>query len=199
MNRTVLAVALAGVFLLAGCAAPIDTAAAATDEPTEDEATTVVTNGSGSVTADADLAVVRVAVVAVAETADDAREDAADRSTALVDALEDAGVDANAITTAGYSLNAQYDEAREPTSYRAVHSYRVEVDPDDAGTVVDTSVTEADAEIWGVQFTLAPETRADLRAAAVDAAVQDARLDADAVAAAAGLEVTAVEGIQTDS
>ena len=196
MNRPLLAVALAGIVLLAGCSAPLQTATAAD----ADDATTVVTTGSGSVTADADLAVLSLSVVAVADSADAARKDAANRSSTLVDALRDAGADDDAITTAGYSLNAQYDrEDADPTEYRAVHAYRVEVAPDDAGTAIDAAVADAAAEVWGVSFTLSADTRADLRAEAVGNAVADARIDADAAADAAGLTVTGVDHVEVGS
>ena len=152
--------------------------------------------------ADTDLAVVRVAVVSVADTAEAARNDTASRSTALVDALVAAGVPADAITTASFSLNARYerdDGERELVGYRAVHAYRVEVAPDEAGIVVDTALSEAGAEIWGVEFTLTPETRAELRAEAVENTVADARVDADAATAAAGLELTRVVSIEVGS
>ena len=196
MNRSLLAVAVVGLVLLAGCAGPLQSTGA--DAP-DDDGTTVVTTGTGSVTADADLAVLQVAVVAVADTADAARSDAANRSTALVDALVDAGVPEDAITTDGYSLTAQYGEEREVTGYRAAHSYRVELPPDEAGAAIDTAVSAADAEVRGVSFTLAPETRAELREQAVANAVGDARADADAAAEAAGLNVTGVVHVEVGS
>ena len=199
MNRSRLAITLAGIVLLAGCAAPLQSTTATAPDSEE---TTVVTTGTGSVEADADLAVVRVAVVSVADTAEAARNDTASRSTALVDALVAAGVPEDAITTASYSLNAQYDRdngERELAGYRAVHTYHVEVAPDEAGTAIDAAVSEAGAEVRGVEFTLTPETRADLRAEAVENAVANARADADAAAAAAGLNVTRVVSIEVGS
>lgn len=196
MNRPLLAAALVGIVLLAGCAAPLQTATA-TDA---DDATTVVTTGTGSVTADADLAVLSLAVVSTADTAEAARADAAERSNALVDALRNAGVDDDAITTAGYSLNAQYDrESDEPAEYRALHAYRVELSPDAVGEAIDAAVADAGAEVWGVSFTLLDETRTDLRAEAVGNAVADARADADAAADAAGLTVTGVDHVAVGS
>jgi uncharacterized protein YggE len=199
MHRARLALAVVGIVLLAGCVAPLQSTATNADDG---EGTTVVTTGAGSVEADADLAVVRVAVVSVADTAEAARNDTASRSTALVDTLVAAGVPDDAITTASYSLNAQYDRdggERELVGYRAVHAYRVEIAPDEAGSVVDAAVSEAGAEVWGVEFTLSPETRAELRAEAVENAVADARADANAAAAAAGLAVTRVVSIEVGS
>ena len=197
MNRAITAIALAGLLLLAGCsAAPIESAVATADGPSASNGTTIVTTGSGSVTAQPDVAVLQLAVVSTGESAEAVRADAADRTTALLDALEEAGVPDEAITTAGYSLTATYDYSdgeREATGYRAVHSLRVETAPDSAGTVLDTAVGSAGVEVYGVQFTLTDAAREALRAEAVGDAVAAARADADAAAGAAGLTVTAVE------
>jgi len=151
MNRSITAIALAGLLLLAGCsAAPIDTAAATAEAPSASNTTTIVTTGTGSVTAQPDIAVLQLAVVSTGESAEAVRADAADRTAALIDALQNAGVAEDAITTAGYSLTATYDYSgteREPTGYRAVHSLRVETAPDSAGTVIDTAVGSAGVEV----------------------------------------------------
>lgn len=197
MNRAITAIALAGLLLLAGCsAAPIESAAATAEGPSASNGTTIVTTGSGSVTAQPDVAVLQLAVVSTGESAEAVRADAADRTTALLDALEAAGVPEEAITTAGYSLTATYDysgDERTVTGYRAVHSLRVETAPDSAGTVLDTAVGSAGVEVYGVQFTLSDAAREELRADAVGDAVAAARADADAAAGAAGLTVTDVE------
>jgi hypothetical protein len=51
--------------------------------------------------------------------------------------------------------------------------------------------------VYGVSFTLTEETRASIRAQAVERAVTAARADADAMAGAAGLSVTSVETMST--
>ena len=202
MNRTLTAIALAGLLLLAGCsAAPIDTATATAGTQTGDDAT-IVTSGSGSATADPDTAVLRLAVVATGERAEAVRADAADRSTALFDALRAAGVPDDAITTVGYSLTAQYDYSsseRETIGYRAVHSIRVETTPDRAGAVLDTAVVTAGTEVYGVQFTLSDAAQEQLRAEALEAAMLAARADADAVADTAELAVGGVEQVTVGS
>lgn len=200
MNRTFTAIALAGLLLLAGCsAAPIDNAAAATEPGADGEETTIVTTGTGSVAAQPDTAVLWLAVVATGDTAETAREDAAQRTDALLDALSDAGVADDAVTTAGYSLTAQYDysgDERDVVGYRAVHTLRVEAAPDEAGELVDVAVGAAGVEVHGVQFTLSDDAREELRAEAVDAAMSAARADADAAAEAAALAVTGIQQVQ---
>lgn len=200
MDRTFTAIALAGLLLLAGCsAAPVDTAAAA---PVEGDETTIVTTGSGSVAAQPDTAVLLLAVVATSDSADAARADAAERTDALLEALQAAGVPEDDITTVGYSLTTQYDYAgseREAVGYRAVHTLRVEAAPGEAGELVDAAVGAAGVEIHGVQFTLSDAAREELRGEAIDAAMTAARADADAAADASGLSVTGIEQVQIGS
>lgn len=196
-RSTLLPALLVALVLLAGCSAPFGTARAA---PDGDGTTgpTVVATGVGEVSADPDLAVIHLTVVAVADTADAARADAVDRTDRLLAALRETGVDEDDVETVGYRLGPQYDYnggERDLVGYRAVHSLRVEVAPDRAGAVVDAAVGAAEVTVGGVQFTLAEETRERLREAAVAAAVADARRDADAAAAAAGLTVTGVESL----
>lgn len=202
MNRAFTAIALAGLLLLAGCsAAPVDTAAATAETATDGE-TTIVTTGSGSVSAQPDTAVLWLAVVATGDSAELARADAAERTDALLDALSDAGVADDAVTTAGYSLTTEYDYSgseREAVGYRAVHTLRVETAPDSAGELVDVAVGAAGVEVHGVQFTLSDAAREALRAEAIDSAMTAARADADAAAGAVGLSVTTIEQIQVGS
>jgi hypothetical protein len=193
MRSTVLTLAVAGLVLLAGClGAPLQTDTDAASQTDGADVPTISVSGTGEVTAEADLAVVAVSVVSRAETAEAARADAAARSEALTTALADAGVPDEAVETTGFSLRTDYDREGEPAGFVATHSYRVEVAPDDAGTVVDVAVGAAATTVDGVQFTLTDETRESLRAEALALAVDDARADADTVAEAADLTVTGV-------
>ena len=192
MRRTLLAVTLAGLLLLAGCTAPLQTGASATAESDP----TISVSGTGQVSAEADLAVVSVAVTARADSADDARGQVADGVASVREALADAGVPEDAVTTAYFSVQPSYDdEDRIPDSYRATHALRIETDPARAGEVVDLAVGNGATEVNGVQFTLTDETRDDLRSEALAQAVDRARADADAVAGAADLEISGVQSI----
>ncbi len=209
-TRTLGALVLAVTLLLAGCTAPLQTSSdPAADASSTDSASatgpTVSTTGTGEVTVAPDLAVVSVSVVATADTADAARSQAAQRSNDLVAALKKAGVAEDSIETSYYSLQPQYDYSGQAgksprvVGYRAVHAYTVEVSPDHAGDVVDAAVGAAGTTVNGVQFTLTDETRADLRAKALAAAVKNARADADAVANASDVSISGVHSISTAS
>jgi hypothetical protein len=192
-----LPVALGLLVLLAGCLGPLQTATT-TAEPTD--GTTISVTGTGAVDAEADLAVISAAVVATAGTADDARGQVAADVERMRTALREADIPDDAVTTASFAVFPDYDfEGGERTErgFRAVHSFRIETEPVRAGEIVDVAVGNGATEVYGVSFTLEDETRATLRAAAIERALTAARADADAMAGAAGLSVTAVDTMST--
>ena len=199
MRTRSLAVALGLLVLLAGCLGPLQTTPATTDS-TATDGTTISATGTGSMSTDADLAVVSVAVVATADSADAARGQVAADVERMRAALRDAGVPDDAVETTSFSVSPDYDfrdGERTDRGFRAVHSFRIETDPARAGEVVDVAVGNGATEVYGVSFTLTEETRASLRAQAVERAVTAARADADAMAGAAGISVTSVETMST--
>lgn len=207
MNRRIsITVLVAALVLLAGCSGPLQSTAtdAAPADGTASSASdgtprTISTTGTGEVSADADRAVVSVAVTARAETAEAARSAVAESATQMRDALRDAGVDDDAVTTASYRLHPYYSDVdretgtREIAGYEAVHAYQIETTPDAAGTVVDTAIGNGASEVSNVRFTLSSETRAELRERALERAMNAARADADAMASAADLSVAYVQ------
>ncbi|WP_336024266.1 SIMPL domain-containing protein [Halobellus salinisoli] len=201
MNRRLglATVAIATLVLLAGCSAPLQTTAGG-EIPTDD-VRTISTSGSGEVSADADLAVVTVAVTARADTANAAREDVAASAATMREALREAGVDDDAVTTESYRIRPiaepRSDSDREITGYEAVHTYRIETTPDEAGSVVDTAIENGASEVYGVSFTLSDDQREELREEALQRAMDAARTDADSIAAAADLTVTGVQSAST--
>lgn len=190
--------------VLAGClggAAPLNNAALSngTDGP---EGPTISVSSSGSVDAAPDLAVVYLSVEAEADSAEAARAQVASDATRMRDALRDAGISDDAVTTTGFAVHIVYDysnEGREVVGYRAVHSYRVEVSPEEAGTVIDTAVGNGATRVSGVQFTLSDERRQELRAQALEEAMTSARADADAIAGASDLTVSGVHSVSTSN
>jgi uncharacterized protein YggE len=197
-SRLILPLALGLLVVLAGCLGPLQTTPSATEHTTD--GTTLSTTGTGSVDTEADLAVVSVAVVATAQSADDARGQVASDVERMRTALREANVPDDAVTTSSFAVYPEYDYddgERTERGYRAVHSFRIETDPTRAGEVVDVAVGNGASEVQGVSFTLSDETRAELRAQAIERAVTAARADADAMAGAAGLSVTSIETMST--
>lgn len=211
-TRTVAtALVLVATVLLAGCAGPFQVTENQTDSlrsgsagsalqvtTSESSGPTIAVTGAGEASAEADLAVIRVSVTALADSADEARGQVASDANRLTSALADAGVPAADVTTVYFAIQPQYDYTdsdRDIVGYRAVHAFSVEVAPEDAGRIVDVAVGSGASQVDGVSFTLTDETRAELREQALTEAVTAARADADVVAAAAGLSVTGVQTI----
>lgn len=195
----VVPIALAALVLLSGCLAPLQ-ADGGSDAGASDPATISAT-GSGEVTAEADLAVVSVSVTATADSADAARQQVATDAERMRQALRDAGIEDDAVETVAYRVNPEYDhsgDSRDIVGYRAVHTYKVEVEPDRAGDVVDVAVGNGADQIDNVAFTLTDETRAELREQAIGNAVDAARTDAEAVASASDLTLGDVRSASTD-
>jgi uncharacterized protein YggE len=199
--------------LLAGCvgglvpaaggqqAAGVDGTPSADLATSPNETTTIRASGVGRVTATPDEAVVSVTIEQLADNASDARSRVAADVDRVFAALADAGIPEDAVETAAFSLRPEYDysrDGREFLGYRASHTLTVTVAPDRAGTVVDTAVDAGATRVDSVQFGLADDTRASLRAAALERATADARADADTVAGAAGLTVEAVRSLTVD-
>lgn len=201
MNRRlgIGAIVIAALLLLAGCSAPLQTTGS--DAAAESQRT-ISTSGSGEVSADADRAIVTVAVTARADSAEAARESVAANASTMREALREAGVDDDSVTTAAYRVRGISDverktEQREIVGYEAVHVFRIDTTPDAAGTVVDTAVGNGASEVRHVQFTLTDETRTELREEALERAMSDARADADVIASSADLTVTGVKSAST--
>ncbi|QIB75897.1 SIMPL domain-containing protein [Halogeometricum borinquense] len=197
-----LPVALVTLVLLSGCLAPLQSGggANAAQQATDAQPRTITVSGNGEVKAESDLAVLSVAVTATASSADEARAQVADRSETMRQALREAGVDDDAVTTSHFRVRPQYNhngKERNVTGYEAVHVYSIEVSPDRAGEVLDVAVGNGANEVQHVSFTLTEEARADLRNDALNAAMDSARTDADTLASAANLSITGVQSVST--
>lgn len=211
--RTVQTLAVVALVLVAGCLAPFGSTAdpqgqleqTNAPESADYAGPTVSVSATGTVTTAPDEAVVRFAVVRTADSAEAARAGLAEDVATVRQALRDAGVPDDAVETSSFGVFPVYDDQprdatgpREPTGYRATHALAVTVPVDDAGPTVDTVVGAGADEVYGVQFTLSDERRADLRSTAVERAVAAARADADAAAGAAGLSVDSVRTITVE-
>lgn len=208
VSRSLTAALVAVLVLLAGCVgagSPSVAAQSGTEETTNDGPTPSVTVGaSATVEAAPDLAVVRVAVEATADSAEEARASVATDAERMRAALRDAGVPDDAVRTEAFSIYPQYDydgetRERELVGYRAVHAYRIEVAPDRAGEVIDVAVGNGATSVSGVSFTLSDAAEQELRQEALTAAMGNARADAETVAAAAGATLGDARTISTSN
>ena len=136
-----------------------------------------------------DRAMLTVAVESQAPSAAKAGSDNAARQTKVIDALKAVGIAAAQIRTSGYNVFPEYaqGDGRAPriTGYRAHNSVQVEVrDIASVGKVIDAALAAGANNIGSVNL-FASNTDA-ARKEALQKAVAKARIEAEAVAAAAG-------------
>lgn len=208
--RAIVTVCVAAALLLTGVGGATVAGLDAPETAEEHAPNAAQTNATIHVTsstersAPPDAATVRFAVTATAPTADDARRRVAENVTGVRAALREAGVADDDVRTAYYDIGPVYGDDRSTVDgYRAIHAFAVDIeaDADDlgnrTGAVADTVVRNGADQIQGVTFSLAEETRQDLRQEALERAMNGADRDAETLAAASGLTVAGVQSIST--
>ncbi|MFO7833759.1 MAG: SIMPL domain-containing protein [Halohasta sp.] len=165
---------------------------------------TITVSKSGEVTAEPDMAVVRAAVEATGDDQTAVRDELSQRADRLTEALQDAGIDAEAITTDRFDIRDRTDrrpaeEAESGPTYVGVHAFRIEVDDADAaGEIVDTAVEAGADDIGRIGYTLSEERQAELREEALQSALEAARTEAEFVAGEVDASVGDVVTVDTD-
>lgn len=158
---------------------------------------TVSVSAAGAVTGDPDAAVVGVAVTARAGNASAATAALATDAATLRESLEAPDLSVESVRTADFAVFQQRENGT--TTYVARQSFDVTTtDTTAAGAVIDVAVANGATDVGPVRFALSDERRRDLRADAIDAAVADARAQAEAAAGSAGLTVGEVRSISVD-
>ena len=167
---------------------------------------TVHVSASADVSTPPDIALVHLAVVATGDTAEAARNQVAQDASNMRAALQEIGVDDDRVQTTYFHISAIHEETENGTEivgYRAAHGFEIEanVSSDElgnrTGTIVDTAVQNGANQVEGIQFTLAEETRREIRQQALERAMENARKDADVLAAAGNLTIEDVKSIST--
>lgn len=160
-------------------------------QETQEQPRTITVSATGTVEREPERAVVLFAVESEAATAALAAEANARRMTELIAALRREGIADRDIRTLSYELRPEY--AREPrgaeppriVSYRAINIVQVTVDPvARLGRIIDTAVNSGANRVTNVRFELRDPRTVHLEA--VQLAMQNARREAETVAAAAG-------------
>ncbi|WP_058994077.1 SIMPL domain-containing protein [Haloarcula sp. CBA1127] len=164
------------------------------------------TNSTVSVNADAtverapDRATVTVAAVGRGETAEAARNNLSGDADAITSALEDEGA---TVTSSRFQIRPEYEESREgreQVGYVAIHTVEAETsNVSIAGTLIDAAVDAGADRVEGVRYSLSEETRQDAREEALTTAMDNARTDAEVVAAAEDRSVGDAVTVQTSN
>ncbi len=148
----------------------------------------VSVTGRGEVNITPNRAVLLVTVESRAQLAARAATDNARKVDATIAALHAAGVKPAELTNGGYSVAQAYDDSnnrRRPDGFMARNTLRIEVPRiADVGRLIDVALSVGATQVLPVQF-LGPDVEG-ARRRALAIAVREARLDAEALAAAAG-------------
>ena len=189
--------ATTGAAGLSGC---LGTAQQATDTAAGDGVgRTITVTGSAEMQAAPDRAVIEASVEATGDSAAAVRDALSTRSDSLRQALRNAGLDDDQLTTGRFTIRPEYDRREpgaepEPTGYEGTHTITIEVDDVDAtGDVIDTAIDGGADSIGQIEYTLAESTRESLREDALKAAVDTARDEAAVLAARVDSRVVSVQ------
>jgi uncharacterized protein YggE len=196
MTRLRYVLLISGVLLvaaaIAGVAQPSKGGAANTST------TTITVTGNGTVNATPDKASFDFGVQVNAATASEALNKDSQQAQAIVDALKNAGIPASDIQTTSVSLWPQTsNDGNTITGYQASNSVSVSASIEKAGSLVDTAVGAGANNVNGPNLSVGDQST--YYAQALKLAVDDAKTQAQAIAAASGLTLGGIVRITNES
>jgi uncharacterized protein YggE len=164
-------------------------------------ARTLTASGKGIVTIPTTLSQVRLAIEVSGKTPTTAQQEAARRSTQVMNYLKTQQVDK--LQTTGINLNPTYTYSNggkpQLVGYTATNSISFRVVTERAGGILDTAVKNGATRIDGVSFVASELAISTAQLQALKQATQDAQRQADAVLATLSLKRKEVIGIQIGS
>jgi uncharacterized protein len=162
---------------------------------------TLTASGRGIVTIPTTLSQIRLAIEASGKTPNSAQQEAARRSTQVMNYLKSQQVDK--LQTTGINLNPTYTypSSGKPqiVGYTATNSISFQVMTDRAGKILDAAVKSGATRIDGVSFIASERAISTAQIQALKQATQDAQRQADAVLETLSLKRKEVIGIQITS
>ncbi|MBD2741358.1 SIMPL domain-containing protein [Coleofasciculus sp. FACHB-1120] len=160
---------------------------------------TITVTGRGEESIATTLTLVRLGVEVQGKVAADVQQEAARRSTAVVELLKSRNVEK--LQTTGISLNPTYsyeNNVQRLTGYTATNIVSFRVNNQTAGTLLDEAVKAGATRIEGISFIAADSAIATAQKQALREATQDAQEQADAVLSALNLTRREVVNIQVN-
>jgi uncharacterized protein len=158
---------------------------------------TLTVSGRGVETIPTTITQVSLAVEVQGKTAQSAQEEAARRSSAVVNLLKNRNVEK--LQTTGIHLNPVYsytDNVEKISGYAANNTVNFRINTENVGTLLDEAVQVGATRINGVSFTASEQAIASAQKQALRQATQDARQQADAVLSSLGFQAQEVVSIQ---
>jgi uncharacterized protein len=162
---------------------------------------TISVSGTGKVTSAPDTVTVSIAVETEDTDAYKAQQENAEKMNTVMSSLKGLGLTSDEIDTTGYNIYS-YTSGEDSifgskkTVYRVTNTIKVEtMKVDMAGEIIDNAVASGANNINYVSFSLSDEKSNELRSQALDAAVAQAKSDADVVASALGVSILGVKTV----
>ena len=155
--------------------------------------------GEGTVRAEPTIAYVTTGVQTRGQNAQEAQAENTRLMNAVISAIKAAGVVDQDIRTSGVNLHPVYDrQPNQISGYQATNTVRITVqEVAKTGEILDATVQAGANLASNIQFDIKDDT--ELRKRALDQAVKEARVRADAIAGAAGLRVVGVQSMVDES
>jgi uncharacterized protein len=160
-------------------------------------ARTLTVSGRGVESIPTTITQVSLAVEVQGTTAQSAQEEAARRSSDVVNLLKNRNVEK--LQTTGIRLNPIYsytNNVRSITGYTANNTVGFRIDTDKVGRLLDEAVKVGATQINSVSFTASEQAIASAQKQSLRQATQDARQQADAVLSSLGFQAQEVVSIQ---
>jgi uncharacterized protein len=164
---------------------------------------TITASGTGSVIGTPVRAQISLAVETEYPDVKAAQAANAAQMTTVMNALTDAGIPKDALKTTGYNIYAVYDDTKIPLGQK-IKAYHVSNtltitlhDVNRTGEVIDIGVANGINQANSIQFLLSDEQAQVLRTEALKEATARAAADAQTVATALGVSISAVKTVDT--
>ena len=161
---------------------------------------TITASGTGSVIGTPDRAQISLAVETENVDVKAAQAENAAIMTKVMDALKAAGIPRDALKTTGYNIYPVYDDIKFPAqkirAYHVTNTLTITLhDVSRTGEVIDIGVANGINQANSIQFLLSDEQAQVLRTEALKEATARAAADAQTVATALGVNITAVKTV----
>ena len=138
--------------------------------------------GQGRVSIPTDIASVELGIQVQGQTATEVQQQLAQRSTAVVNVLQNLGV--QELQTTGLRLNPVYrfeNNTQILTGFEASNTLQFELPTDRAGAAIDSAIQAGANLVQNISFTASDTALQEARLQALNAAVQDAQIQANTV------------------
>ncbi len=200
MSRNIIAICAACLILCAAVCATVS--AQASDCPSD---RIISTSATGEMKVNPDRAQVSVSVQTENADVKVAQGENARVMDQVNQALIAAGIPKDDLKTTGYYIYPVYDDSQgifgqKVKYYRVTNTLQITLkDVGRTGEVIDIAVANGANQVDSIVFLLSEEKEQSIRAEVLTKAVNRARSDADAVAAAMGLTITGVKEVSVGS